>query len=59
MWIAEIQAKETKTCIDAEGVTLHRAQGAAKALQQLRVAYDESPSTVLKLRAKEREVPRQ
>ena len=48
-WVKEYELKETDTCVTAEGATLHRAQGAAKALRELPIAFKDAPDTLSKI----------
>jgi hypothetical protein len=48
-WLLEYEAKETRVCVEAEGNTLVRAQGAVRTLKRIREAYDEAPTTLHKL----------
>lgn len=48
-WVKEYELKETDTCVTAEGATLHRAQGAVKALRELPQAFKDAPETLKKI----------
>jgi hypothetical protein len=48
-WLKEDERAEQKRCVEADGVALHRAQGAAKKLQELQQACEDAPSIAKKL----------
>lgn len=48
-WLKEYELKETDTCVSAEGATLHRAQGAVKALREIPAALKDAPDTLKKI----------
>lgn len=48
-WIERSVEKDKNTCVDAEGVTLHRAQGSAKTLREILDAFAEAPLVLQKI----------
>lgn len=47
-WVKEYEDSEREKCVDGEGVVLHQAQGATKALRRIREAQTEAPATLNK-----------
>jgi len=50
-WLKENKAKDMDTCVNADGLQLHRAQGRAKALDEIQSSYDEAPSMLQKIKS--------
>ena len=48
-WLKGYTEKEMQTCVKAEGVPLYRAQGAVETLQRIAEAYEEAPTTLVKI----------
>lgn len=48
--LLKFESEELQRCIDLEGVTLHRSQGAVKTLQLIQKMYLEAPTTLEKLK---------
>jgi hypothetical protein len=48
-WLKEYETKEIETCVQTDGVMLHRAQGAASTLRRIATANNEAPGTLQKI----------